>query len=79
MLVLSLKRSSLSCLSRCLRCLVLTPTPAKANPTTTNREALHLLDSALGIWLAHKLHEPAVLPHRDFDVMDLAERSKERP
>lgn len=38
----------------------LTAAPTEPDPTTTNGEALHLLNSPLGIWLANELNETAV-------------------
>lgn len=48
--------------------LTLATTPAQSNPAASDREALHLLDSALRIGLSDELNETAMLAHRDLDL-----------
>ena len=42
--------------------------PAQSDPAPADGEALHLFDGAFGIRFPHKLHETAVLAHRDLDL-----------
>ena len=65
-------------LSRCLGRLVLAATPAKADTTAADREALHALDRPLGVLLANELDEAAALAGRDLGVRDLAEGREKR-
>jgi hypothetical protein len=46
----------------------LTLSPAQPNATPADGKPLHLQNRRLRIHLAHKLHEPAVLAHRDLHL-----------
>ncbi|KAJ7604980.1 hypothetical protein B0H17DRAFT_1154357 [Mycena rosella] len=45
-----------------------TPPPAQPNPAPPHRKPLHLLNRALRVHPAHKLHEFVVLSHRHLDL-----------
>ena len=49
--------------SRLTRRLTLTSSPAQADATATDREALHLLDCPFGVSLAYELNETAMFAH----------------
>ena len=57
----------------------MTPTPAQADFASGDGEPMHVLDGILCVRLVHKLNEPAILPGRDFDIMNGPERIEERP